>query len=32
MATTNLNQGSTYTFRINLAYAPQSITFRVGVK
>jgi hypothetical protein len=32
MATSNLNQGSTYTFRINLAYAPQSIIFRVGVK
>jgi hypothetical protein len=30
MATTNLNQGSTYTFRINLAYG--SITFKVGVK
>jgi len=30
MATTNLNQGSTYTFRINLAY--QSIIFKVGVK
>ena len=30
MATTNLNSGSTYTFRINLAYG--SITFRVGVK
>ena len=30
MATTNLNQGSTYTFRINLAYG--SISFVVGVK
>jgi MBG domain (YGX type)/Immunoglobulin domain/Galactose oxidase, central domain len=30
MATTNLTQGNTYTFRINLAYG--SITFRVGVK
>jgi hypothetical protein len=30
MATTNLNQGSTYTFRINLAYG--SINFRVGVR
>jgi len=30
MATTNLSQGSTYTFRINLAYG--SISFRVGVK
>jgi hypothetical protein len=32
MATTNLSQGSTYTFRINLAYSPQSIIFMVGVK
>jgi hypothetical protein len=30
MATTNLNQGSTYTFRINLSY--QNIIFKVGVK
>jgi hypothetical protein len=32
MATTNLTSGSTYAFRINLAYAPASITFVVGVK
>ncbi len=32
MATMNLSSGNTYTFRINLAYAPQSITFMVGVK
>jgi hypothetical protein len=32
MATTNLSQGSTYTFRVNLAYVPQSIIFMVGVK
>jgi hypothetical protein len=32
MATTNLNSGSTYAFRINLAYAPASITFVVGAK
>jgi hypothetical protein len=30
MATTNLQQGHSYTFRINLAYG--SITFKVGVK
>ena len=32
MATNNLTSGSTYAFRINLAYAPASITFMVGVK
>jgi hypothetical protein len=32
MATNNLTSGSTYAFRINLAYAPASITFVVGVK
>jgi len=32
MATMNLNSGYTYTFRINLAYAPASIQFAVGVK
>jgi len=32
LATTNLTSGSTYAFRINLAYAPASITFVVGVK
>ena len=32
MATANLTSGATYTFRINLAYAPQSIVFVVGVK
>jgi hypothetical protein len=32
MATMNLNSGSTYAFRINLAYAPASITFVVGAK
>jgi hypothetical protein len=32
MATTNLTAGTTYTFRINLAYAPASITFTIGVK
>ena len=32
MATTNLTAGQTYTFRINLAYGPASITFMVGVK
>ena len=32
MATNNLTSGSTYVFRINLAYAPASITFVVGVK
>jgi hypothetical protein len=32
MATSNLTSGSTYAFRINLAYAPASITFLVGVK
>src|SRR5439155_5458754 len=31
MATTNLTQGSTYTFRINLAYG-RGIVFKVGVK
>ena len=32
MATSNLTAGSTDAFRINLAYAPASITFIVGVK
>ena len=32
MATTNLVSGSSYSFRINLAYGPQSIVFVVGVK
>jgi hypothetical protein len=32
MATTNLTSGSTYAFRINLAYSPASITFVIGVK
>jgi hypothetical protein len=32
LATTNLTAGQTYTFRINLAYGPASITFMVGVK
>jgi hypothetical protein len=32
MATSNLTSGSTYAFRINVAYAPASITFVVGVK
>jgi hypothetical protein len=32
MATTNLSSATTYTFRINLAYAPASIQFVVGVK
>ena len=32
MATMNLSSGYTYTFRINLAYAPASIQFVVGVK
>jgi hypothetical protein len=32
MGTNNLTSGSTYAFRINLAYAPASITFVVGVK
>src|SRR6185437_1318701 len=32
MATTNLVSGTTYAFRINLAYDPQSIVFVVGVK
>jgi hypothetical protein len=32
LATNNLTSGSTYAFRINLAYAPASITFVVGVK
>jgi hypothetical protein len=32
MATMNLTSGYTYTFKINLAYSPQSITFVVGVK
>ena len=32
MATSNLTAGSTYTFKINLAYAPASIVFKVGVK
>ena len=32
MATNNLDSGSRYAFRINLAYAPASITFVVGVK
>ena len=32
MATSNLSSGSTYQFRINLAYAAQSILFVVGVK
>ena len=32
MATVNLSSGYTYTFKINLAYSPASITFMVGVK
>jgi hypothetical protein len=32
MATMNLAATTTYTFRINLAYAPSSIIFKVGVK
>ena len=32
MATTNLTAATTYTFRINLAYDPSSITFKIGVK
>ena len=32
MATSNLTATTTYTFRINLAYAPASIVFKVGVK
>jgi hypothetical protein len=32
MATTNLSSATTYTFRINLAYDPASILFRVGLK
>ena len=32
MATMNPSSGYTYTFRINLAYAPASIQFMVGVK
>ncbi len=32
MATSNLTSGQTYTFRVNLAYGPASITFVVGVK
>ncbi|HXU17948.1 MAG TPA: kelch repeat-containing protein [Terriglobales bacterium] len=32
MATSNLTSGSTYAFRINLAYAQQSIVFVVGAK
>ncbi len=32
MATSNLVSGSTYKFKINLAYDPQSIFFVVGVK
>ena len=32
MATSNLTAGSTDAFKINLAYAPASITFVVGVK
>ena len=32
MATTNLSSATTYTFRINLAYYPASILFRVGLK
>jgi hypothetical protein len=32
MSTSNLSSGNTYMFRINLAYAPASITFVVGVK
>jgi hypothetical protein len=32
MATANLQAGTTYTFRINLALASSSIVFRVGVK
>jgi hypothetical protein len=32
MATTNLAAGTTYTFRINLAYDPASIVFKIGVK
>jgi hypothetical protein len=32
MATTNLTSGTTYTYRINLAYSPASIPFVVGLK
>ena len=32
MATSNLVSGTTYQFKINMAYAPQSIMFVVGVK
>jgi hypothetical protein len=32
MATTNLTSGTTYTYRINLAYSPASIVFVVGLK
>ncbi len=32
MATSNLTAGTTYTFRINLAYDPASIVFKIGVK
>jgi hypothetical protein len=32
MATSNLTAGTTYTFKINLAYGPASIVFKIGVK
>ena len=32
MGTSNLVSGNTYTFRINLAYAPSSITFKIAIK
>ncbi|PYL97031.1 MAG: hypothetical protein DMF18_03830 [Verrucomicrobia bacterium] len=32
MATSNLASGSTYTFRVNLAYAPASVVFKIAIK
>ena len=32
MSTSNLSSGNTYTFRINLAYSPASIVFKIAIK
>jgi len=32
MATSNLASGNTYTFRVNLAYAPASVVFKITIK